>query len=208
MTYSPQVDSKHYEGTAYRSLERWVSYWHQLDLVQKTDAASVLEIGMGAGIVTRELQRRGIATKTADIAADLRPDFVCSVTQLTVPDQSFDLVLAAEILEHIHFDDVPQALREMARVSRSHVLISVPHPGFVSSLIVKLPKVRFSLLFKIPFFWKSRTATPEHYWELGRPGYSVPRFIEVAKAAGLTLVTTKSYVDDPVHRFFLFSKKV
>ena len=208
MTYTPQVDKKHYDGAAYRSSERWNSYWHQLDLVRSTKARSILEIGMGHGAVARELRAAGFEVKTADIAADLNPDFVCSITELTAPDNSFDVVLAAEILEHIRFEDVPAALRQLARVCRTHAVVSIPHPGFVSSIILKLPKLRFSLLLKIPFFWQSKTATTEHYWELGRPGFSVARFVKEAEAAGLSLVFSKSYADDPAHRFFVFKKKI
>lgn len=207
MTYQPQVGKTHYEGSAYRSKERWISYFYQLDLIHQTKAASVLEIGVGNGTVSRELIARGLSVKTVDVAEDLRPDFICSVTELSVADASFDVVLAAEILEHIHFADVPKALREIARVCRTHAVISVPHPGFISSIILKLPKLRLALLLKVPFFWQRKTATEEHYWELGRPGYPVSRLVREAESAGLQLVTTRVHVDDPAHRFFLFAKK-
>ena len=206
MSYTPQVQKKHYEG-AYVSSERWVSYFHQLDLVQQTGAQSILEIGVGHGTVSRELKARGLDVTTADIAEDLHPDLVCSVTELPVGDNSFDAVLAAEILEHIQFKDVLQALDEIARVCKTYAVISVPHPGFIlTSAILKLPKLRASWLIKLPFFWERKTATPEHYWELGRPGFPVSRFIKEAAKAGLQLVSTKSYADDPAHRFFLFKK--
>jgi ubiquinone/menaquinone biosynthesis C-methylase UbiE len=208
MSYEPQVNRSHYEGSAYRSKERWISYFHQLDLMHLTKAGSVLEIGLGHGTTSRELKARGFSVTTADVAEDLHPDIVCSVTDLKVPDNSFDAVLAAEILEHIRFEDVPKALSEIARVCRTHAVISIPHPGFVSSIILKLPKLRLSFLLKMPFFWQRKTATPEHYWELGRPGYSVSRFVCEADAAGLRLQFSKSYADDPAHRFFLFSKKL
>ena len=208
MNYQPQVGRSHYEGSAYRSSERWNSYWHQLELVRSANPKSVLEVGVGEGVVVRQLQFGGVEVTTVDIAEDLKPDVVGSVTALPFADASFDLVLAAEILEHIEFSDVPKALSEIARVAHTHAMISVPHPGWIFSIIYKLPLFpRIELLFQIPFFWKTHTFNGEHYWELGKKNYSVRRFVEVAHTAGLELVSFKKYADDPGHRFFLFKKR-
>jgi len=44
------------------------------------------------------------------------------------PDDSFDVVYCFEVLEHLHEPD--RALGELARVARSHVVLSVPHEPF------------------------------------------------------------------------------
>lgn len=207
MNYSSQVDKSHYAGVAYRSNERWNSYWHQLALVAATNPQNVLEVGVGSGVVARELRSRGVAVTTIDIAEDLKPDVVGSVTDMPFEKNSFDCVLAAEILEHIEFSDVPQALSEIARAARTHAVISIPHPGWVFSIIYKLPLLpRISLLFQLPFFWKTHQFNGEHYWELGKKGYPTGHFIATAKEAGLTLVSLEKHADDPAHRFFLFEK--
>jgi ubiquinone/menaquinone biosynthesis C-methylase UbiE len=204
--YDQQVTKSHYEGKAYRSQERWNSYWHQLDLVSRIKPKTLLEVGLGEGVVARELGNRGVTVTTLDIAEDLHPDIVGSVTAIPVEAQSYDAVLACEILEHIKFEDVPAALSEVARVARTHVIISIPHPGYVFSLTFKLPLLpRVSLLAKIPFFWKTHAFNGEHYWELGKQGFSRRQFLALTKEAGLHLVASKSYADDPAHRFFLFS---
>lgn len=206
--YTTQVDKTHYSGLAYSSQERWNSYFHQLDLVKKTGAQSILEVGVGSGVVVQELTRRGLQVTTLDIAEDLVPDILGSVTDIPLPDKSFDLVLAAEILEHIDPKDLPQALCEIARVSKSSVIISVPQPGYVFSTIIKIPLIkRFSLLCKIPFFWKKHKFNGEHYWELGKKGTPASWFLREAKVAGLQLIIKKSFADDPAHLFFLFTVK-
>lgn len=206
MTYAPQVDRSHYAGKAYRSSERWNSYWHQLVLVRRTSPLAVLEIGPGEGVVTDALRKDGIAVTTVDIAPDLRPDVVGSITALPLPDKAFDMVLAAEVLEHIRFEDVPQALREMARVARLGIVIALPHPGYVFSFVVKLPLLpRLELFFQLPFFWKRHVFNGEHYWELGKRGYSQRHFLKCAGEAGLKLVASEKHADDPAHRSFLFS---
>ncbi len=208
MTYQKQVDKSHYEGKAYRSGERWISYWYQLAMVRRAKPETVLEVGVGEGIVARELRNTNVAVTTIDIAEDLQPDVVGSIVALPFLDNAYDVVLAAEILEHITFEDVPQALREIARVARTHAVIAVPHPGWVFSIIYKLPLLpRISLMAQIPFFWKEHVFNGEHYWELGKKGYSTAKFVSLAHEAGLQLVSYEKYADDPGHRFFLFSSK-
>lgn len=46
---------------------------------------------------------------------------------LEFPDGSFDLVLCAEVLEHIPPDILPEVCREIRRVSRGMILIGVPY---------------------------------------------------------------------------------
>lgn len=205
-SYTPQVDKTHYRGHSYSSQERWNSYWHQLSLVQKSGARSILEVGVGEGVVARELRARGLEVTTLDIAPDLHPDVVGSVTAIPFPDKFFDAVLAAEILEHIRFEDVAIAFKELARVTRTSAVISIPHPGYVFLLIGKIPLLRrFSFLQKIPFFWQTHQFNGEHYWELGKRGYSEKRFLALAREVGFSLVEAGAYPDDPAHHYFLFS---
>ncbi len=207
MEYRKQVDKSHYEGKAYSSLERWTSYWHQLQLVQSTQPSRVIEVGVGSGVVARELRASGVEIVTVDIAEDLHPDVVGSITEIPFENETFDTVLAAEILEHIQYDDVLKALSELARVSRGAVVISIPHPGYVFRILCKLPLFPYSEFFaKLPFFWKTHVFNGEHYWELGKKGYSLERFTRLALEAGLFCEQSVVYGNDPAHRFFVFSK--
>lgn len=207
MSYSPQVGKEHYRGGSYSFQDRWNSYWHQLDLVRALHPSTVLEVGVGEGVVARELRARRIEVTTLDIAQDLQPDVLGSVTMIPLPDDTYDVVLAAEVLEHIQFEDVPQALREIARVSRSCVVIGLPHPGYVFSIIFKVPLLpRIEFFIQIPFFWKHHQFNGEHYWELGKRGFPVRRFVRVAHNVGLKLVSCQKFADDPGHRFFVFEK--
>lgn len=203
--YSSQVDVSHYTKDSYRGKDRWLSYWYQLALVRQTASNSVLEIGLGEGVVTGHLRKEGVAVTTCDIDARLHPDVVGSITALPFPDRSFDTVLAVEVLEHIRFEDVPQALGEIRRVARRHAVIGLPHAGYTFAFEFKLPLLpRTQILFKIPFFWKTHVFNGEHYWELGKKGYSVRCFLATAKRAGFTLVAKQKFPDDPAHRYFFF----
>ena len=142
---------------------------------------------------------------TLDISPDVAPSVVGSVTELPFANSTFDTVLCAEVLEHIRFDDVPRALGELRRVARGQVVISLPHPGYVFSATLKLPLLpHLAVLFQIPFFWQVHRFNGEHYWELGKRGYPLRRFLDTAREAGLRLGRHQKFVDDPVHRFFVF----
>ena len=185
-----------------------MSYWHQLRMVVDCGPRRVLEIGPGNKTVTEALKKQGIEVVTADIAADLNPDVVASVTSLPFPDASFDCVLAAEVLEHLSFSDVSKALSEVHRVSKQYAMISLPHAGYVFSFGFKIPLFRRrDFLIKLPFFWKAHRFNGEHYWELGKRGYSISKVKHAFQDAGFFVESSHRYSDDPAHVFFSLRKK-
>ena len=95
----------------------------------------VLEVGAGEGLVARRMLSRypdlamtildlpdpELAANWADLAA---AGVQGSVETLPFPDDSCDLVMAIEVMEHVPDPDL--AIREIARVSSSDVILSVP----------------------------------------------------------------------------------
>jgi SAM-dependent methyltransferase len=67
------------------------------------------------------LRAAGADVVTADRAPGMEPDVVCAAEDLPFADDCFDVV-TVRIAPH-HFDDVEEAVREMARVSRDRVVI-------------------------------------------------------------------------------------
>lgn len=208
MEYKPQVAKGHYFEKSYLARDRWANFWYQIQAVRSLGQKIVLEIGAGSGVVTDALRKIGVTVTTLDIDVSLHPDVVGSVTAIPLPDASADVVLAAEILEHIPFNEFPRALGEMHRVSRRYAYITLPYPGYTFSFTGKIPLFpRFSFIFKIPFFWKHKTSTPEHYWELRLRGFPLWRIIKEIDRAGFKVVRKAVYPDDPAHYHFLLEKK-
>ncbi|MFZ9627784.1 MAG: class I SAM-dependent methyltransferase [Ilumatobacteraceae bacterium] len=96
---------------------------------------TILEVGVGEGEVLSRVMRRfpdatarGVDLEDDRLAAIWRdrglPVEVGDATSLQFEDHSVDLVLAIEVLEHI--PDPERALREIARVAKSDVVVSVP----------------------------------------------------------------------------------
>ncbi|MBX7244297.1 MAG: class I SAM-dependent methyltransferase [Candidatus Sumerlaeaceae bacterium] len=100
-------------------------------------AGSVLEVGCGLGESSQRLvqfmgdRRFEVSEFNPRFVAELqRREFPIPIRQESVyelqrSDNSFDCVLLLEVLEHLA--DPQQALRELFRVSRDRVIISVPH---------------------------------------------------------------------------------
>ena len=106
-------------------------------LVDPLEVRSVLDAGCGEGFVLNMLLQHRPTMNVIGIDIDreaiqrgrkLFPDMpfqVADVLELPHPDDSFDLVVCTEVLEHLA--DPQTALHEICRVSRRYCLLSVPH---------------------------------------------------------------------------------
>lgn len=207
MNFDRQVDYSHYEFSSYMKKERWVSLWHQLDEIVKYKPKSVLEIGPGLGLFKLIAARIGIDVDTFDFAVELRPDFIGDVTSMDFADNSYDVVCAFQMLEHLPYQMSLKAFSEMVRVSRRGVLISLPDSKRTYRMCAHLP--RFG---EINFFITKPTFSPakhvfdgEHYWEVNKSGYELAKIIaDFSRFAHLD--NTYRVSENMYHRFFIFNK--
>ena len=81
-----------------------------------------LDVATGGGHVSRRLREAGFEVTSSDPAPGMEPDVVCRAEELPFGDASFDLV-ACRVAAH-HFEDVRQAVSEMARVSSDAVIVA------------------------------------------------------------------------------------
>ena len=173
----------------YMDVVRFATHWHQFQEVLRTTPANgkVLEVGPGNGHVTWLLRMVGFDVTTADYDPDRDPDVVADITDLNQFDNfQFDTVLAAEVLEHIPFCEVPKAISELSRVARS-LVISVPAPFVGVAIALNVPKlnpIRFHVGFPL---LKTHRYDGMHYWELGKRPTGVNRFLALFRDSGLTI---------------------
>lgn len=128
--------------TSANPLQRYLlARFHQSieSLLQQTKATSLLDAGCGEGIALRHvIGQRNMMAVGLDSSLDalqvayrlntMRTYIAGNVTQLPFADRSYDLVMCLEVLEHL--DDPHQGLRELGRVSRRWLLLSVPNEPF------------------------------------------------------------------------------
>lgn len=84
-------------------------------------ARTALDVATGGGHVARRLREAGIQVITCDAAPGMHPDVVCTAESLPFADHSFDVV-ACRTAAH-HFLDVRTSVAEMARVTRSTLIL-------------------------------------------------------------------------------------
>jgi SAM-dependent methyltransferase len=98
---------------------------------------SVCDVGAGGSPAHFRplLAERYLAVDVAETRS--RPDVVCNFETERLPfeDRRFDTVLCFDCLEHC--DDPYRVFDELCRVSKRHVIVSLPNnwPGFIASLL-------------------------------------------------------------------------
>lgn len=109
-------------------------------LVKPLKVESILDVGCGEGITLDKLEKQSIGKKlygidysddALKIGKKIYPHLSLSkgdIYDIKEKDSTYDLVMATEVLEHL--DDPQKALKELIRVSKKYVLLSVPNEPF------------------------------------------------------------------------------
>jgi ubiquinone/menaquinone biosynthesis C-methylase UbiE len=202
-----QVEKGHYLTQRYNHKARWLSYWYQIDAVLGFRPSSILEVGIGSGMVRDYLRKCGAAVTTLDIDPDVNPDVVGSVLSMPLGDGEFDCVLAAEILEHLPFEDFPAGLREIRRVSRRSAVVSLPDARrTLCNASLKIPFLPALRCFaQVPTF-RQHVFNGQHYWELGKRGYGIRTIEAIMRRSGWRIRSSFTPADVTTKRFFLLEK--
>lgn len=157
------------------------TYCQYRDLQQCGDVRSVLIVGPGQGLDTHVLKWRGYNVTTFDIDGTFAPDYLGSVHDMTVfGDAQFDAVIASHVLEHLAVPYLDQAIVELARVARFS-LVYLPVAGRHAQIRLQ-PGIKDIDLavtidvfnpFRRPDGITARYCEGQHFWEVGRRGFSV-----------------------------------
>ena len=129
------IDNRFYQWHLGRFMRR------MYELLMEAEPERVLDAGCGEGFVVDYLARQNPDLRLTGV--DLSEEAIAyaqahfgergtfrtgSVYKLPFSDNAFDVVVCSEVLEHL--DDPARAVRELKRVARSHVLITVPREPY------------------------------------------------------------------------------
>jgi SAM-dependent methyltransferase len=92
-----------------------------VELCEPAEGVDALDVATGGQHVARRLRAEGAKVVTVDPAPGMEPDVISRAEEIPFADGSFDVVVC-RIAAH-HFDDVAEAVREMARVTRDRVVV-------------------------------------------------------------------------------------
>lgn len=195
----------------YDSKRRFCSYWHQIKETLACSPSRILEIGVGTRFVSRYLLTHDIVIITCDIDAEKHPDVVASVTKLPFSDNTFDTVIACEILEHLPYEESSAALQELHRVTSKWLVVSLPDATPAAVIQFPIPYIKkIKFLLNIPAFFPPvhRITKHGHHWEIGKRNYPLARIKGDIAKSGFTVVKTYRVFENPYHRFFVLEKIV
>ncbi|RZM82613.1 class I SAM-dependent methyltransferase [Leptolyngbya iicbica] len=209
----------------YMQQGNFLSVWHQLKKVlelPKSRVSEILEVGKGIGLLEALLECYDYTVTTLDVEARYQPDVIGDILSLPWPDKTFDCVCCFEVLEHLPSFKTLSALKELTRVSRRYVYISLPcqrsslHFNFSLRFrergLRRFP-INFNFFSSFPSFplqdqneaelLKRTDKHGPHYWEVGRKSYPKQKIKRLVSQAGLDVIEDFHNPHHPYHWFLL-----
>lgn len=194
-----------YFTDGYFSPEQWMSFRAQVDAVRRLAPRSVLEVGLGNGIVSTILRHLGIQVATADINPHLHPDVLASLTELasSVGPASCDVALCAEVMEHMPFDLLDLCLENLAAVTRDCAVVTLP--DVLRGLTLRGQVWRW----RIDLHWgpHSRRLPPEHHWHIGSHPATHLQAVLAHMECRFQVENHYRCPGNPMHRLFVLRKR-
>jgi len=170
-----QEKKDHYFSAEYMRPERLQAYIDQIRTINLfvSPKDEILEIGVGNGYLANILKNHyHYSVTTLDFNEELRPDLLMDITQEDFNlKKKYDVGLCFEVLEHISWPKLPQAISNLAGSVRKNLIISVPDANFfvqMKLIMLWLKLTPLNLTITIPrFFNNKKTIGFGHEWEIG-----------------------------------------
>jgi hypothetical protein len=161
-------------------------------------------------MTTRTLKSLGLHVTTVDIDSHLCADILASVEDVPLPNDTADVVLCCEVLEHLPFERLAHCIRELARLATKGIVISVPDVERYVSLEIAGNSFRPLRVFREfprrPRKRPKKCWCDQHYWEIGASEYPLERVTSTIESGGVEILRTYRVFEIPYHRFFVLQK--
>lgn len=204
--YKKQVKKNKYTFK-YNNLERFCLYWHQIYEVLHLAPRNVLEVGCANKVVTSFIKNHNIDIETFDIDPDLKPDYLGSVTEIDkIVKKRYSVVLLGEILEHIEYADFLGVLKKLHKIADA-LVVTLPYPGHVFKFSFKIPFLKeVTSLLKIPKFYAVHRFDGEHYWEIGKRGFTRQKVLKDIQQTKWKILKRYTVKHSPGHKVIVLTK--
>jgi SAM-dependent methyltransferase len=204
----PQVIREHYLPQNYDGFENWSQYWFQIRSLMMMQPKSVLEIGIGNGLVADYLRKQAdLNITTFDFDENLAPDFIGNVAEIDKYFQrrSFDVVLCSQVLEHLPYKYFEPTISKIASLCRTGLILGLPRYGRVLSFHFRFGRIKLKfdwMMPKIGMLKKPYPFSGEHYWEINTAGVHDHDIISVIRN-NFNICKEISVWGDPYHVIYL-----
>ncbi len=84
-----------------------------MELVKEKKA---LLLGIDVGCGERKVKIDGYQMVSCDIRGEVHPDMICPIDAIPIPSESYDLVFASHVLEHVKRADIYKTMKEWRRI--------------------------------------------------------------------------------------------
>lgn len=201
-----QHDSLDYYKPSYLTPIRMSSYGYQFDLAMRTNCKSFLNIGSANDILSDLLTKQDKFVVNIDLDINTKPSVNAVLPLLPFTDDTFDVVMCFQILEHMPFSIFPEMIIEIKRVTKKYIILSVPD---ISLSRQDRLKYKFYQMVNRPSEWskyQNRTIDKEHFWEIGFGDISEMSLIKIFEKENLAINNNFRNKHHSYHHFFLLQK--
>lgn len=191
------------------------SYIYQLNLTMTSEPRRILYVGKGNGVAPYLLSRcpGDPEVVTLDIDERYKPDIIGSVLDIPFDDNSVDVTVCCEVLEHLPFESFVPALREMYRVTKKHLVLSLPDLRFFWGFRIRGPLINIAFQLNFTRFFarpshEKRLNDTGHHWEIELKQTSFRKVKKAIRDSGWIIDKITRVYERSYHTFFYLKKKI
>lgn len=184
----------------------WYRFFFLLKEMEAHAASTILEVGPGEGTLQKLFSERTTRYDTLDVNRALSPTYIGDIREkINAIANSYDCVIAADILEHIPYSDLPRALENIHMYLKNSgiALITIPHRA--SNFLFMSP-TNIPHAFRIPtgflspgsfyrrFIKRKIWIDPDHEWEIGDGHHTTSGVADIMKNVGFTVEKIEKFI--------------
>jgi predicted SAM-dependent methyltransferase len=194
-------------------IKQLYSYIYQLRYTMASNPRKILYVGKSHGVAPYLLSRcaGNPEVVTLDVDERYKPDILASVLDIPFDDNSFDVTVCCQVLEHLPFESFVPALREMHRVTREYLVLSLPDARFFFGVRIRIPLVDWGFQINFPRFFaqplrETKFKATGHHWEIEMKDTPFRKAKEAILESGWTIKKITRVYERSYHTFFYLHK--